>query len=156
MNIFGNKQSLVKTGKVNEYCENKIVNTAVCYCVERAEKHHITTEISLDVPSSISIDSFELASVLSELMKNAIQSCKRLEKGRVRYIRVTIRQLGQIVIEISNPCDALIVLDEYGHLDAKKKGRNAGIKSILAFEKEYDAQVMYLIADGVSWVRLII
>ena len=156
MNIFHEKQSPDETVMVDEYCENKIINATVRYCVELAEKHHITTEISLDIPTSIPIDSFELARVLAELMKNAIRSCKALEHGRERYIRVTIRKLRQLVIEISNSCDASVALDEYGHLYAKKKGLSSGAKSILAFEKKYDAQVMWLIADGVFWVRLII
>lgn len=156
MNIFRKKKSPDETVMVNKYCENEIVNAAVCCCVELAEKHHITTEISLDIPASIPIDSIELAKVLSELMKNAIQSCKVLEQERKRYIRLTIRQLRQMVIEISNSCDTSVILDEYGHPYTKEKGHNSGTKSLLAFEKEYDAQVMYLTTDGVSWVRLII
>lgn len=60
------------------------------------------------------------------------------------------------MLEISNPCDKSVVLDESGHPVAKERGHGAGTKSILAFARAHDAEVFYQMKDGVFRVRLLI
>lgn len=153
---FLKEQFVAEPVRVNDYCENAIVNAAVCYYMGLAENHDISTEISLDIPDSLSVTSLELAMVVSNLMGNAIQACEALEEGIERYIRLSCRHLGNLVLEISNPCNGAVTLNEYGYPVTKEKEYGACTKGVLAFEQEHDAKVMYLIEDGIFWVRLII
>lgn len=153
---FLRKQSVTEQVKVCNYCENTVVNAAVCYYAGVAENHDIETDISLDISDSLPVSPLELAMVVSNLMDDAIHACKLLEHGIERYIRLSCRHLGHLVLEISNPCDTSVVLNEYGHPVTKENEYGSGTKALLAFAKEHDAKIMYLIVDGVFWVRLII
>lgn len=57
--------------KIRNYCENTIVNAAVCYYAEIAENHDISTQISLDIPDSLPMDSLELAMLAGLCWKSA-------------------------------------------------------------------------------------
>jgi signal transduction histidine kinase len=150
------QQSNSTHAKVRNYCENTVVNAAICYYARLAEEKNITTEISLDIPDVLSIDSLELAIVLSNLMENAIHACKALGQDRERTIRLTCRNVGRLALEISNPCDGSAVLDEIGHPVAKEIGHGAGTKSILAFAQEQNGEVLYQIAEGIFRVRMLV
>jgi signal transduction histidine kinase len=153
---FLKKQSASEPAKVRNCCENTIVNAAVCYYAGLAKNHDISIDINLDIPGILPFDSLELAMVLSNLMENAIHACESLDREKERYIRLNCHHVGRLILEISNPCDDSILLDEYDHPIAKQKGHGAGTKSILAFAKEHDAEVFYQIRDGVFRVRLLI
>lgn len=153
---FLKQQSASEPAKIRNCCENTIVNAAVCYYVGLAESHHIPIDMNLDIPGTLSIDSLELAMVLSNLMENAIHACVALEKGKERYIRLTCHHVGRLVLEISNPCDESVSLDAWNHPIAIEKGHGAGTKSILAFAKQHDAEVFYQVVGGVFRVRLLI
>jgi signal transduction histidine kinase len=153
---FLKKQFVPEPVSVSSYCENTVINAAVCYYIGLAESHNISTEISLDIPDSLPVSSIELAMIVSNLMENAIHTCEALEQGIERYIRLTCRHLGSFVLEISNPCDGSLTLNDYGHPVTKEKEYRSATKGLLAFEQEHDANVMFLIEDGVFWTRVII
>ena len=153
---FLRQQSGAEPVRFKNYCENTVINAAVCYYAGLAEDSGITIEISLDIPNSLPVDSLELAMVLSNLMENSIHACEALEKDRERTIRFTCRHVGRLVLEISNPCSASAVLDENGLPVAKESGHGTGTKSVLAFAEGHGAEVMYQIADGIFRVRMLI
>lgn len=102
------------------------------------------------------MDSLELAMVISNLLENAIQACEVLADGRERTIRFACRHVGRLVLEVSNPCDASVILDEYGHPLAQESGHGVGMKSVPAFARGYDGEVLYQIMDGIFRVRILI
>lgn len=153
---FLKNQSMEEPIRVCNYCENAIINAAVCYYMGLAENRNITTEISMDIPDSLPTSPLELAMVLSNLMENAIQACEALGQDVKKYIKLSCRHMGHLVLEISNPCNETVELNEYGHPVTKEKGYGSGTTSLLAFAKEHNATILYLIEDGVFWVRLMI
>jgi signal transduction histidine kinase len=150
------QQSNAIPARVRNYCENTVVNAAICYYAGLAEEKNITTEISLDIPDTLSMDSLELAMVLSNLMENAIHACEALEQDKERTIRLTCRNVGRLALEISNPCDGSAVFDENGHPVAKESGHGAGTKSVLAFAQKQNGEVLYQIAESVFRVRMLV
>ena len=153
---FLSHQSGTEPAKVKSYCENTAVNAAVCYYAGLAEDNGITTEISLDIPNSLPVDSLELAMVLSNLLENAIHACEALEKDSERTIRFTCRHVGRLALEISNLCGDSTVLDKNGLPVAKESGHGTGTKSVLTFAEEHGAEVLYQIADGIFRVRMLV
>jgi signal transduction histidine kinase len=153
---FLRQQSGTQPFRVRNYCENTVINAAVCYYAGLAKEKGITTEISLDIPQSLPVDSMELAMVISNLLENAIQACEALGNDRSRIIRFTCRQVGRLILEISNSCDASVRLDENGYPFAKESGHGVGTKSVLAFAQGNDAELLYQITDGTFRVRMLI
>lgn len=153
---FLRKQSNIKSSKLKNYCENAVINAAVSYYIDLAEKNGISTDISLDIPSFLTIDSLGLAMVISNLIENAIQACKVLKVDREQRIWFTCRYAGRLILEISNTCDATVALNESGLPVAKESGHGVGTKSVLAFAEANEAEIFYQILDGIFRVRMLI
>ena len=147
-------QAAPKISKV--YCENPAVNAAVCHYAGLAEQAGILAEIALDIPSTVAVDALELSMVVSNLMENAIQACERLSQNEVPYLRFTCRSVGRLLLEMENPCAVDAVLDEDGYPLAYGDGHGIGSKSVIAFVKKYDGELMYKIENGVFRVRLLV
>lgn len=148
------KQSVPKISKA--YCENPVVNAAVHHYASVAEQMCIDAEIELDLPCDIEPDSLELSMVVSNLMENAIQACGKLTENQTPYLRMICRNAGRLLLEIENPCAEDTVLDENGFPMAKKDGHGVGSKSVLAFAKKYNGELIYNIKNGVFRVRLLV
>ncbi|HQG89619.1 MAG TPA: GHKL domain-containing protein, partial [Flexilinea sp.] len=138
------------------YCENSAVNAAVCHYTDLAEQEGIKTEIMLDIPSNLSVDALEFSMVVSNLMENAVQACKRLPEEQVPYLRFTCRYVGRLLLEMENPCAKNSMLDEYGYPVTPEENHGIGSKSVIAFAKKYDGELIYKIENSIFQVRLLI
>ncbi|ADL05261.1 ATP-binding protein [Lacrimispora saccharolytica] len=138
------------------YCENPAVNAAVCHYAAFAKQLGILTEIELDIPRDLIVDSLEITMVVSNLMENAIQACGALPKSSPPYLRFTCRNVGRLLLEMENPCTEGALLDHNGYPVACEDGHGIGSKSVLAFAKKYDGELMYRIENGVFRVRLLV
>lgn len=137
-------------------CENTAVNAAVSYYAALAEGKGIATDIRLDIPSELTIDSLELAMALSNLLENAIHGCEALLQKEDRDMRFTCCHVGRLAIEITNTCAGDIILDKNGYPIPRKTGHGLGTKSVRAFAAKYDAELFYGIENGVFTVRLLV
>jgi len=138
------------------YCENPAVNAAVCHYAGLAEQTGIPAEIELDIPRDLTVDSLELSMVVSNLMENAIQACGRLPQNQAPWLRFTCRSVGRLLLEMENPCAEDTILDKSGYPVAGGEGHGIGSKSVVAFAKKYDGELMYRIENGVFRVRLLV
>ncbi|MGE4318618.1 MAG: sensor histidine kinase [Deferribacterales bacterium] len=145
-------QTAPKVSRV--FCENPAVNAAVSHYAGIADQEGIRAEITMDVPAELNVDSLELSMVVSNLLENAIHSCVKNPYGAgVRFI---CRSVGRLLLEIENPCDTDSVLDENGHPAASGEGHGIGSKSVAAFAKKYDGELLYKIENGIFRVRLLV
>ncbi len=141
---------------IKVYCENPTVNAAVCHYAGLAEQAGIPTEIGLDIPRDLTVDSLELSMVVSNLLENAIQACSRLTDGANLYLRFTCRSVGRLLLEMENPCAEGTTLDENGYPFASQEDHGIGSKSVIAFAKKYDGELIYKIENGVFRVRILV
>ena len=94
--------------------------------------------------------------VVSNLMENAIQACGRLPQDKAPWLRFTCRSVGRLLMEMENPCAEGTVLDEGGYPVAREKGHGIGSRSLIAFAKRYDGELIYQVENGVFRVRLLV
>lgn len=147
-------QSIIKTSRT--YCENCVVNAAVNHYVAVAEQVNIHLEIALEIPRDLSVDALELSMVISNLMENAIQACTKIPHDQKPTIKFYCRHVGRLLIELENSCPENIILDENGYPIRNKETHGIGTKSIVAFSKKYDGELLYKIDDGIFRVRLLV
>ena len=138
------------------YCENPAVNAAVCHYAGLAEKSGVPAEITLDIPDNLNIDALEISMVVSNLMENALQACASLIDGTAPYFRFTCHNVGRLLFEMENPCPDSTLLDEKGYPLVFKEGHGIGTKSVIAFAKKYDGELLYKIENGIFRVRLLV
>lgn len=152
--LQGENQGSPKISQV--YCENPTINAAVSHYTAVAEQAGLRTDLSLDIPASLTVDALELSMVISNLMENAIHACQCLPKERVPYLRFICRNRGRLLLEIENPCPDDTALDSNSHPIVGEAGHGIGSKSVAAFAKKYDAELLYEIKNAVFRVRLLV
>ena len=68
----------------------------------------------------------------------------------------TSRSVGRLLLEMENTCAEGAILDENGYPVAVEVGHGIGSKSVIAFAKKYDGELLYKIENGVFQVRLLV
>lgn len=139
-----------------KYCENTAVNAIVCSYATRAQDKGIDTDISLEIPKELEIDSLELAMAISNLLENAILGCEELPAEVPKNISIICRNVGKLALQIKNPCTSDTTLDENGFPFSTHEGHGIGTKSVMAFVKKFDGFLLYQIENGVFSVRLLV
>ncbi len=147
-------QTVPKLSKV--YCENPVVNAAVCHYAKLAEQSGIPTMMELDIPSDLPEDSLELSMVVSNLLENAITACLKQSGSKPLYIHFICRNVGRLLLEMENPCAEDTALDENGYPVTHEKGHGLGSKSVITFAKKYDGELIYSVEEGIFRVRLLV
>lgn len=138
------------------YCENAAVNAAVCHYAGLAEQVGIPADLALDIPDDLTVDALELSVVVSNLMENAIQACENLPENQTPYLRFTCQSVGRLLLEMENPCAENTALDQNGYPITRKEGHGIGSKSVAAFTKKYEGELLYQIDNNVFRVRLLV
>lgn len=150
------KESAAGDGGSRVYCENPALNAVVCHYAELAGQLEIKTEIEVDAPRQLAVDSLELSMAVANLMENALHACAALPAGERRYLRVTCRIAGRLLLEVENPCAGPVTLDAEGYPVSAEEGHGVGTKSVIAFAKKYDGELLYKQEGRVFRVRLLV
>lgn len=150
------KQNNIEPKSSKVYCENPVVNAAVCHYAKLAEQSGIPTVLELDIPKELPVDSLELSMVVSNLMENAIVACLKQIGKRPLYINFICCNMGRLLLEMENPCTGDTVLDENNYPVALEEGHGLGSKSVIAFAKKYDGELIYQIEKEVFRLRLLV
>lgn len=149
------RQSEALPQKPQSYCQNVPVNAAVSYHTELARQQGIRCDLRLDIPEQLHIDELSLAMAVSNLMENAITAVSSLPVQR-RALRFTAVNAGQLILELSNPYDGEIKLDEDGLPTTHEEGHGKGTQSVARFVKECGGELVYDVSGGLFKVRLMV
>ena len=149
------QQSFTPNIMKKQYCENPSANAAISYYSALAQRKNITCNIHATIPSDPVVDSLELSMVLSNLLENAVNACSALQETEKRYINMTVLCEGQLIIEIENPYQGKVAIDEDQYPTSDEKGHGIGTKSILSFVERYQGEIIYEIENDIFNVRLL-
>lgn len=140
---------------MHKYCENTTVNAAISHYISWANKEGIQTDVSANIPASLSVDEMELAITISNLLENAVYACLKLPEAE-RYLKLTAKYKNQLLLEIENSCEGTVPLDENDHPFSDEKNHGIGTRSVLAFINKTDSEIHYLAEEKRFRVRMII
>ena len=101
------------------------------------------------------MDELSLVMALSNLMENAIAAVSLLPAEK-RWFRFTAVNTGQLILELANPYEGIVTLDEKGLPVSTKEGHGRGSQSIQDFVVKYGGELVYETAGGLFKVRLMI
>ena len=140
---------------VMKYCENTTVNAAISHYMACAKMENIAITVSANIPSGLSVNELELAIVISNLLENAINACRKLPETE-RYVKLTAKYKHQLLLEIENSCDRKVVLNENGYPFSIEENHGIGTRSVLAFVKKNNSEICYLTEEKRFRVRMIV
>lgn len=145
----------VEPAKMRRWCDNETINATIEYYVKKAESLDIKTDVSLNIPKELSVDSLQLAIALSNLIENAIHANEKLPEEE-RFINMKAVCKRQLLISIANACADGIKLNENGLPFTEKEGHGIGTKSVLAFAEQNNSEVVYCVENNVFTTQLMI
>jgi hypothetical protein len=125
------------------YCSNLLLNALVGVCVEQAQSEGIKVEYNLKVDETIGIDDSDLCVLVENMLDNALDSCRKIEPDKERFIRININQTENFLfIACTNTYNDTIAIDENGDIITTKENaenHGYGISAMKIVAEKYNS-----------------
>ncbi|WP_170122951.1 sensor histidine kinase [Lachnotalea glycerini] len=131
---------------VESYTGNKNVDAVLRQLFVQAKEQHIKIEIDGSLPIKTRISEFDLCTILSNLVTNAIEACEKINESSIRNIKILTNAYNeQIFISVKNTITGNIILKENHLITAKEDKKNHGIgsRNVENTVKKYDGIIVY-------------
>lgn len=141
------------------YCDNLAVNGVIAYCSMAAEREGVKLTTDVEVPQHLPINEFEFATVISNLLENAVNAAIRVPDPKKRCVSISAHGVkGQMMLEIKNTYTGKFEISSDTGLpvSTEGKGHGYGLKSVLAFARKHQAIFDYEIEDDTVSVRILV
>ncbi len=140
----------LKAAAPREFCPNVTVNAILNSFYTKAHNAGISVSIAVDVQKETSISDMDFVAILSNLLENAVNGCKKCHSSG--EIKVDIRTVAdKTVIVCRNPCEADLPIEDH-----MLKHRGVGIDSIVMATRKYDGDIRYSLENAVLTVGVIL
>ena len=120
------------------YSKNPIINVLIHHYAMLAEKENIRLTLKLEITGEIKVSEVDLCSLLSNLLENGLEACKRQKTGE-RFITLSMGQKPSMLsIRMENSTQAN--LTQHGGMFLSSKGQNRkgyGLDSIHSIAKRH-------------------
>lgn len=154
--ITGHVSEVIHDNRIKNYCQNRKVNSIVSNLMDKADSMGVTVRIDMDIPTELPVNDLELASVIANLLENALDSVNELE-DKTGSVSILVRCTKEhLVIETENKCAREVVMNPVTKLPVSRKGNGHGIglQSVQAFAKKLDAHFDCYYENQTFTVRL--
>ncbi len=131
---LGNKELISNTG-------NTIIDSILNYELSNAKTHNIDLKLDLDnIPSQLEISSFDLTTIFSNLLSNAISGCKSVSDNR--ELSITIRySKGVMVVLVNNTFNGNILFKKGKMVSTKSPGHGIGLTNVKRSLIKYNGEI---------------
>lgn len=143
----------------SHYCDNLPVNGIVSSYVALARQRQVQTYVTLDIPAKLSVNEWELAVVVGNLLENAIDAAGDVENPEQRILWMTAKSVrGQLLLEVLNTFHGSPVFDEDTLLPISSRGggHGLGLPSVVYFAEHNGAVFDCGIENDRFFARLLI
>lgn len=157
--LIGKANSRIEKMKPARYCQNLAVNGILTHCASMAQKKKVSLSIQAEIPQQLWVDEFEFATVVSNLLENAVNAAGEAEEASGRSVRFKAGiTKDNMILEIRNHYGKKPEISKVTGLPLSSggKGHGYGLRSVAAFAKKNDALFDYEIKDDLFFVRLLI
>ena len=105
---------------------NFAIDSVLNFKLQEAYRQNVQVSINLSVPEKIDIPSFEIVTILGNLLDNALEATCKLEQDRTIDIKMKYDK-GRIWVKIRNTYNGQLIKQKSKILTTKKKRDNHGI-----------------------------
>lgn len=141
------------------FCENIAVNGILLGSDAKAKQQNVNFICKADVPKELKgVSEFEFATVVSNLIENALYAASQIREPGERVVSVRIFPVkGQLILEIMNTYAAKCEFSKVTGLPVSTKGagHGYGLRSVEAFANKNHAVFQYSVEEGRFCVRLL-
>lgn len=142
---------------LRDYCADATLNALFGYYHEMAVSAGVDTDWHIELPNPLSVTETDMASLLGNLIENAIQGCLTVPENR-RYFCLTteIRHGTSLYIVSTNSFDGEIRKGADGYRSTKHSGQGTGLVSIAAVAEKYGGQAQISNSDSEFCVDVVL
>jgi len=128
--------------ELHYYCTDHTINALLTSYAKNCEKFNIEYNVKVALPNPFSALRYDICIILCNLLENALESCKKLEKGR--EIDLAIKTDGQrMAVRVKNSFDGV-------------NNENANLKSVRAIAERYGGHISMEQTDSVFTIYVMI
>ena len=142
---------------VEVYTRNRSVDAVIAPLAQAAQEKNIIMTWKGILPEQTGVALYDLCTILSNLLKNAIEACEKIPKGQERRIEAKVGSYNnQIYLEIKNTVAAEVIIRNDRLITSKDDKENHGIGSRNVEEavEKYDGTIVYQCKNGWFEVEL--
>jgi hypothetical protein len=148
LRLLESLEGMMDRTKVQSFCKNVLINAVLSFYIFKAQKENIIISYEIAVPEDMSIDDADLATVLSNLLENAIHAVKG-EIPSMQKIQLILQiDDERMKLMIKNCCSHTVTLGRDGLPVTTTPGHGIGMRSITVFAQYYNAIVLCTQKDG--------
>ena len=149
-----------RTVSKRRFCSSIVIDGAVAVYYDRAEAQNVEFQAEIQMPEKTDkLNEFEFATVIMNLLDNAIRSAARLPEKNKRKVSIRIRPVkSQLLLEVGNTFEGgTCKISKVTGLPVSDRGaeHGFGMKSIKAYADKYHAVFQYSVENGKFCVRLL-
>lgn len=154
--IYANSRHLSTTVNIG----NNLISILLNDAKDRAFQEAIPMTVNVLAPPDLPIDNVDLCIILSNLLDNAQEACRRMEEDQdTRFIEVNIVFKNSFLfIKISNSFDGQYIM-EGNRYESVKKGRHfcgIGLSNVRTTAEKYDGEMKATPKDKVFTVTVML
>ncbi len=151
---FSEKQA---SDSVLVYCEHFATNALLSYYSQQAEEEGMEFSAKCNIPSEIGISNKDLTIILSNLLENAMNACRKIEDGPRSIQMVGRYQDAGLMLKIKNTSSAAPKVDHNGrYISTSHSGYGVGVESVQTIVKKYNGLMQMNFEDGVVTVSIML
>lgn len=134
------------------------IDAVVSEIVTKAEQLHISLQWKGTLNGSKDVKIYDLCTIFSNLLTNAMEACAKLEKElRVIYVKTYCLE-ESIYINIGNHCKEKVHIGEDGRIEtskSNKKNHGFGTKNVLDTVKKNGGSIQYIAEENWFEVKIV-
>lgn len=142
--------------KVSKYCDNLIVNSILSEMMKKGAALSIDVRYDIIVPRELPVNGYEFASVIANLLENALNCVKDLNANQ-KYVNVKLH-CGQdhLLVRMENEYTQEVLFDSLTGLpkSRKRKGHGLGMQSVTAFSDKIGGNFSCFCENGMFHIML--
>lgn len=139
---------------LKHYCENAILNIIINDKADYCTKNAIEFDVNVCDADIDFMEPTDITTIFGNLLDNAVEACKKTEKGR---ITLEINPFnGLVYVELSNSFSGELRLDARGFpLSDKGEHHGIGLRNVEKSLKKYNGSMEFSIEDGMFVVKIL-
>lgn len=142
--------------RVITYCSNIILNSILSEMTRIAHSLDVDIRANVILPKDLPVKDYEFASVIANLLENAITHVKDLGKEK-KYVDLKIHgDTDHLLVEMKNQCEKEIIFDPLTGLPKSNKGKyhGLGMQSVSAFADKIGGNIGCFCENGIFKIVL--
>lgn len=139
------------------YTRNRSVDAVIAPLAQMAQEKNIKITWNGILPEQTKVALYDLCTIMSNLLKNAVEACDEVPEENERKIEVKVGSYNnQIFLTIRNTVAKKVIVENQNLITSKKDSDNHGIGSQNVKEavEKYDGTILYLCENGWFEVKI--